>query len=166
MVPLRRHAALLLSGSLAVTVLFAVGAQSAGAASKKATFCNDVAKLVSVPTPALPTSNSLSAINTAVSRLPNEITTLNKDHVALVAGSADAPSTALASVYRTAAAQVALESADLTSMIKDVEAVLAHPKEDSTELALAKDMVSATTAAATATAYLNVDHSTVVKACR
>jgi hypothetical protein len=145
--------------------VLSVGVQPTGAATKTAIFCKDVTGIVTVPTPALPSSNSLSAINTAVSRLPADVTTLNKDHVALLAATSVAPSSTLAGVYRVAATQVSVESASVTAMIKDVKTVLAHPKNSSDELALASQVVKATKAGATANAYLAVDHALVVKAC-
>ncbi|HEY5111939.1 MAG TPA: hypothetical protein VII67_06365 [Acidimicrobiales bacterium] len=165
MLSARTRSASIFTSSLVLVALLTVGAQPAGAASRTATFCKDVNGIVTVPTPALPSSNSLSAINTAVSRLPAEVTTLDKDHVALLAGAPFAPNSSLVAVYRVAAAQVSAESTGITAMIKDVKAVLAHPQNSSDELALATDMVQATTAGATANAYLAVDHALVVRFC-
>lgn len=151
--------------SLAVGGLLTIAPLPASAANTTA-FCKDVATITKVPTPTLPTSNSLSAIAKAVSLLPTDVTTLDKLQTQLAAGAAAAPSSALASVYRVAATQVNNEGSDVSSIIKDERALLTSPKNYSFELALVSDLISATTAAATANAYLSVDHASVLRACK
>ena|GEM_PF-4170380 len=138
----------------------------AGAAANTATFCKDVATVTKVPSPRLPTSSAHSAIANAVALLPTDITTLNKLHARLVAGAEVAPSSSLANTYRVAATQVNNKSSDVTRIIKDERAVLTSPKSYSAELALVTDLISATSAAATANAYFAANHASIVKACR
>jgi hypothetical protein len=138
----------------------------ASASAKTATFCKDVAGVTVVPTPSLPANDSLSAIATAVAKLPSDVSALKKIHAKLLAAVAVAPSSTLAGVYRDAAASVTKEMTALNAAGKDEQALLADPKSSAVVMALAKDLITAFSAAAAADTYLTVDRSLVGAACR
>jgi hypothetical protein len=150
---------------VAMVIVLSAFAQPASAAGKTATFCKDVAGVGIILSPALPSNDSASAIASAVSKLPSDVSALKKIHVKLIAAAATAPSPTLARVLRIAATSVLEESTALASVMNDEAAVLANPKSSSVVMTLARDLIVAISAAATANAYLAVDQSTIAKAC-
>ena len=148
-----------------VAVLSAV-APPASAASKTTTFCRDIDGVAVVLSPGLPTDDSSSAIASAVSKLPNDVAALKKIHTKLIAAVAAAPSPALAGAIRVAANSVAKEGTAITEVMSEEVAVYANPKNSSAVIALAQDLIAATSAAATANAYLAVEHPTIAEVCK
>jgi hypothetical protein len=138
----------------------------AGASGKTAAFCKDVASVSVVPTPSLPTSDSLSAIATAVAKLPSDVSALKKLHAKLLTVASVAPSSTLADVYRDAATSVTKEVTALNAASNEEPALLTNPKSSAAIMALAKDLISAFSAAAAANTYLTVDRTLVNSACR
>jgi len=167
-IPMRRRKTRTSSSILVVVTvtLLAAFALPAGAAGRTVTFCKDVAGVGVILSPALPSNDSASAIASAVSKLPSDVTALKKIHVKLIAAAATAPSPTLARVIRVAATSVVEESTALTSSMNDEAAVLADPKSSSAVMTLARDLIAAISAAATANAYLAVDQPTIAKACK
>jgi hypothetical protein len=152
-----------------VVVVFAVQsdlALPASAAGKTGTFCKDIAGVTVVLSPAIPNNDSPNAIATAVSKLPDDVSALKKIHAKMIAATAAAPSPTLAHVFRVAAISVVKESGAITSVINEEAAVLADPRNSTAVIALAGDLVTAISAAAAANAYLEVDHSFIVTACK
>jgi hypothetical protein len=148
-----------------VTVLSAF-ALPASAAAKTGTFCKDATEVTVVPTPALPSSDSLSAIASAVSKLPHDVSTLKVIRTKLLAAAAAAPSSTLAHVLRAAAASVQKESTALTSITSEESSDVADPKSSSAVMALAGELIAAVSAAAAANAYLAVDRSSITTTCK
>lgn len=147
-----------------VSVLSAL-ALPASAASRTTTFCRDVEGVV-VLSPGLPSNDSASAIASAVSKLPSDVTALKKIHAKLMSAVGAAPSSVLTDVIRVAANSVAKESSAITEVISVEPTVLSDPKNSSAVVDLAQDLIAATSAAATANAYLAVDHSTIAEVCK
>jgi hypothetical protein len=148
-----------------VTVLL-VFAQPAGAAGKSTNFCGDIESIHTVLAPTMPSSDSLSAIASAVSKLPNDVTALKKIHSKLIAAAAEAPSPALARVLRIAATSVVKEISAVITVMSDEANVISDPRSSPAVLAMARDLIAAFSAAATANAYLAVDEPLIVAACK
>lgn len=151
---------------IATVATFSVFALPASATSKTATFCRDVRGVNVIPSPELPSNDSSSAIASAVSKLPGDVTTLKKIHAKLMAAAAAAPSAVLAGVLRIAADSVSKESTAITGVMSEEAAVFADPKSSSSVIALARDLTAATSAAATANAYLAVEHPMIAEVCK
>ena len=141
-------------------------APPASASGKTAAFCKDANGIGVVPSPSLPASDSLSAIASAVAKLPSDVTALKKIHTKLSAPVAAAPSSVLAGVFRDAATQVTKESTALTAAMNGEAAVVASPKSSPAVMVLARDLVAAFSAAAAANAYLTVDRPTITEVCK
>lgn len=151
---------------VATAAALSVFALPAGATSKTATFCKDLRGVTAIPSPGLPNSDSFSAIASAVSKLPDDVTALKKIHIKLIAAVAAAPNPVLAGELRVAVGSVAKESTAITGVMSEEVAVFANPKSSSNVIALARDLIAATSAAATANAYLAVGHPMVTEACK
>jgi hypothetical protein len=151
---------------VAIVTVLAAFALPAGAASKTTSFCRDVEGIAVVLSPALPSSDSPAAIASAVSQLPGDVTALKKIHAKLIAAVASAPSSTLANGYRVAASSVLKERTALTDVLSEEAAVFANPKSSSDVMALARNLIAAIGAAATANAYLTVDHPLVSQSCK
>jgi hypothetical protein len=101
-----------------------------------------------------------------VAKLPNDVATLKKIHTKLIAAAAAAPSPVLAGAIRVAADSVAKESTAITEVMSEEVAVYMNPKNSSTVIALAQDLIVGIGAAATANAYLTVEHPMIAEVCR
>ena len=151
---------------IAIVAVMSAFALPASAAGKTTTFCRDAAGVTVVLSPALPSNDSLSAIASAVSKLPHDVSALKIIHTKLIAAAATAPSSTLARVLRVAASSVLKESTALTSITSEESAVLADPKSSTAVIALAGYLAAAISAAATANAYLEVERPTIALACK
>ncbi len=156
----------LISTALVTALILATFSLPASATSRSVTFCKDADVVRMVPSPSLPTSDSLSAIATAVGKLPDDVAALKKIHTKLLAVAFVAPNATLAGVYRDAATSVLKETTALVAASNEEAALLSSPKSSPVVLALAKDLVDAFSAAAAANTYLTVDRSLVTTACR
>jgi hypothetical protein len=154
------------SSVLVAALAFVTLALPAGASGKTAAFCKDADSIAVIPSPSLPTSDSLSAIASAVAKLPSDVTALKKIHAKLIAAVAAAPSSTLAGVFRDSASAVTKESSALTAAVNEEAAVLASPKSSPVVMVLARDLIAAFSAAAAANAYLTVDRPTITEVCR
>jgi hypothetical protein len=153
--------------SVLVTVMaIATFAIPASASGKPAAFCKDVEGVTIVPSPPLPSSDSLNDIASAVSKLPSDVTSLKKIHTKLSAAAATAPSPALAGVLRDAATSVAKETTALDGAVDEESAVLFDPKNSLAVMALARDLIAAFSAAGAANAYLTVGRATITGVCK
>jgi hypothetical protein len=102
----------------------------------------------------------------AMSKLPGDVTTLKALRIKLSLATSSAPSQALESVYRLANSAVAQESSALASITNAEKVVVQKPTDSFAILALGRDVISATSDAATANAYLSLDHTLIVSSCR
>ena len=151
---------------IAIVAVLSGFALPASAAGKTATFCKDAAGVTLIPSPALPSNDSLSAIASAVSKLPHDVSALKVIHTKLIAAVAVAPSSTLARVLRVAASSVLKESSALASVTNEESAVVADPKSSTAVMALAGYLAAAISAAATANAYLEVERPAIALACK
>jgi hypothetical protein len=150
-------------GGLALLVTLV---QPAGAAGKTSKFCKDVEGVTVVLSPSMPHSDSTSAIASAVAELPGDVTALKKIHTKLNGAAADAPSAAVAILVRDAATAVSHEITALNAVTNDATAVILSPTSSSAILTLARSLVAAYSAAASANAYLTSDRPAVIQTCR
>jgi hypothetical protein len=101
-----------------------------------------------------------------MAELPVDVTTLAKVHGKLAGAASSAPNSTLRAVFRLAASAVNRESAAITNVVSAEKAVVANPTHSASVMALATQIIATTSASAVANAYLLVDHSLVVKACK
>jgi len=151
---------------IAIVAVLSGFALPASAAGKTATFCKDAAGVTVILSPALPSNDSLSAVASAVSKLPHDVSALKVIHTKLIAAVATAPNSTLAHVLRLAASSVLKESSALTSSTSEESAVVADPKSSTAVMVLAGDLAAAISAAAAANAYLEVERPTIALACK
>jgi hypothetical protein len=150
-------------GALCVAGPLLLGAPSGASGT---VFCRSALAVTSVPSPALPSSDSLDAITAALSKLPGDLATLKRERGELAAAAAGAPNATLAAIYRVAASAAGSESADLERVENEAAVVLLDPESSAGIAALANDVIAAAKDAATVDAYLDVDRSQVASACR
>lgn len=154
------------AGVLVAALALIAFAVPASASAKTAAFCKDADGVAVIPSPTLPSSDSLSAIASAVAKLPSDVTALKKIHTKLIAAVSTAPSSSLAGAFRDAATAVTKESTALTAAVNEEAAVLASPKNSPAVMVLARDLIAAFSAAAAANAYLTVDRPTITEVCK
>jgi hypothetical protein len=167
MIPMHRISSrAFVSGVLVTAFALITFVVPASASAKTAAFCKDADAVAVIASPALPSSDSLSAIALAVAKLPSDVAALKKVHAKLVAAVSTAPSSTLAGVFRDAATAVTKESTALTAAVNEEAAVLASPKSSPAVMALARDLIAAYSAAAAANAYLMVDRPIIAEVCK
>jgi hypothetical protein len=136
----------------------------ASASARSAIFCSDVSAATTVLSPTLPVNDSRKAIAKAVKLLPHDVTALKKEHVKLLAAGSSAPNATTRSLLRDAAAAVSTEGVALNGVIS-LEIDVALDPSSGAIMSLARKLIVATSAAASASTYLSVERTEGPRSC-
>jgi len=141
---------------LAATLGAGVVTSVASATTQPSQFCTDAKNLTAVPTLALPTQASQSAINKSLNALSQDISQLQQDETVLTYMATKGLSTQVKTWYATANAAVASEITALRSVKTESNSLMNNPFDYGLMLRLGGSSATGAADAATANSYLSV----------